>query len=165
MYKPGPAEYSFKKNTNKGKKTDIVQLKESDFPEFIPITEKPKDTNKISYAAIINPVKEVPKPDEPPVETKGRRRVVVRDMPDKEEDEIMNKFIELQMPDLTEYYKRRDKRLKDEEQRRRQRPYDSLSEEEIAPEDDDDSEIFAPEEEEVIDNAEEYDPSEFDRHR
>ena len=160
MYKPGSNKYV----PPAAKKIEAkpTELKESDFPEFISVSKK---APTISYSALINPVKEEAKPIEVAVSNTKGRRVVVKDMGDRKEDELMNRFIELQMPDFTEYYKRRDKRLKEEEQRRRQRLYGSLSEEELTPEEDNDSDTYAPEDEEDNDNLEEYDPSEFDRHR
>ena len=163
MDKPGPKAYlppSKIKELAKNPSKKPISLTEDDFPEFIPII-KSEEKPKFSYATLLKPKEELKEPEViiPP----SKSRVCVKDMPDPPGN---NSPIDPTMfPDLTRYYQLRNQRLKEEATRRKRRIFDSSSEDETKQPEEEDSDFYDDIEDEEEGDLDEYDPSEFDRHR
>ena len=146
----------------------ITEIKSEDFPEFIPtkLTTN-KISDKPSYASLLKPKAPVLEEDKPiivdPLKVRKIKLVDMAESPCKDKDDYLPHTI-----DFTTYNRVRNERLKREEKRRKERPYDNGSdfEQDAYIPEDDLSEIYDQEDaEDDDDSVDNYDPSEFDRHR
>jgi TPP-dependent indolepyruvate ferredoxin oxidoreductase alpha subunit len=150
------------------KATKITELRPEDFPEFISVS---KATNSISqkpsYASLLKPKAPVVEEDKPIiVSSSSVRKTRLVDMvepPYKDDDDYLT-----QTMDFTKYYKLRNIRLQQEEKRRNERAFDHSSDEENCEhiQEDNLSELYdGADEEDDDESLDNYDPSEFDRHK
>lgn len=151
------------------KATKITELRPEDFPEFISVS---KATNSISqkpsYASLLKPAVPVVVEEKSilvnPSSVRKTRLVDMVEPPYKDDDDD---YIPQTM-DFAKYYKLRNIRLEKEKKRRNERAFDQSSDEENCEhiQEDNLSELYdqtdAEDDDESLDN---YDPSEFDRHK
>ena len=162
-YVPPSSRASLKKA-----ETKITEIKSEDFPEFIPakLTTN-KITQKLNYASILKPKPPVVEEDKPIIIDTSKVRkfklVNMTESPCKDTDDYMPYTM-----NFTKYNILLRERLQREEKRRNERPYDTGSdvEQEAYIPEDDLTETYdqedAEDDDESLDN---YDPSEFDRHK
>jgi hypothetical protein len=148
--------------------TQIKEIKSEDFPEFIPIVAKATNTisQKPSYASLLKPKTPVIEADTPIIVPSAVRKIKLVDMG---ESPCKDNYVPYTI-NFSKYYALRKERLEKEAKRRNARPYDHSSDEEKCEDqylpEDNLSEIYGQEDDDDDDESlDNYDPSEYDRHK